>query len=194
MQPCCLVQYATDVYIKRSNYCPISGLIIAHLTYIYIALLKALDGLLADPGFRIPSPLTAAALKTASELKKWCELPEHQAKVEEFTSKLERDLVTCFKHSTNAAQRSRREKMWGSFHRLRTSKISKRTGKTSFKRQSVPPHALPSSSMLLPLFSWSWYAANFQSLRMTPQTKKYERYRMKSGMHYDMPLAMYQDI
>ena len=27
----------------------------------------------------------------------------------------------CFQHSANAAQRRRREKMWGSFHRLRTS-------------------------------------------------------------------------
>ena len=64
-----------------------------------------IDELVAHPGFKIPSPLlSSAAIKTAIDLKQWCEVPEHQAKAREFTSWLKGELAVCFRHSANAAQ------------------------------------------------------------------------------------------
>ncbi len=74
--------------------------------------------MLTDKGFQIPSPSAKEAHLAASQMLEW--LASHPALVESAVEPLTSALVACF-HGGNLGNRSRREKMWGRYHEVRTS-------------------------------------------------------------------------
>jgi len=103
--------------------------------------MKAVDAVLSDDGFEVESPYTAAALKVASDIKKWHEHPENHTTLELFSHVLVLRLKACFtsKHKT---MQLKRESMWGAYHRLRASDTFRRDWKT-FLHESFQVEAFP---------------------------------------------------
>ena len=80
----------------------------------------AIDSIFDDDSFKLPSPHARAALETASQLVTWLEDDEHQQEFIKFSQELTSSLQTCF-DSQASSMKTRREKMWGTYHYLRTS-------------------------------------------------------------------------
>ena len=82
--------------------------------------LKAVEKILEDDGFRIPSPLAAAARETAASLLTWCQNPANQQALSTFSALLVAKLEPAFAQSGRKLQ-VQREKMWGTYHAIRSS-------------------------------------------------------------------------
>ena len=82
------------------------------LIYTENILLKALQQILTDPDFDIPSQPAIAARKSASLILSWCST--HHDETAAFLTKLQRHLLTCFT-STAKKMSTRKEWMWGLF-------------------------------------------------------------------------------
>ncbi len=80
-------------------------------------LFQAIEEILSDKGFQLPSPLAADALHAASVLLTWCQDPNNQ---HDFTNSLHSKLHKAFDGSARKFQR-RREKMWESYHAIQCS-------------------------------------------------------------------------
>ena len=76
--------------------------------------------MLVDDSFKIPSPLAVSSRKAAVDLLSWMERPENKDKVEVFANNVVKELTGAFS-SKARSQKSRREKMWGLYHSIRTS-------------------------------------------------------------------------
>ena len=83
-------------------------------------LTAAIQSVLKDESFKLPSPHAKAALETADQLFTWLKEDKHQQMYIQFSQELTSSLQTCFV-SRAAAMKTRREKMWGAYHCLRTS-------------------------------------------------------------------------
>ena len=81
--------------------------------------LRAVRAVLEDEGFRLPSPQAADALTAAESLIQWSAIPDNRAVCSSFSSSLLQQLQQCLPQASSQAGR---EKMWCSFHQLRTSK------------------------------------------------------------------------
>ena len=82
-------------------------------------LTAAIQSVLKDESFKLPSPHAKAALETANQLLMWLREDKHQQMYIQFSQELTSSLQTCFV-SRAAAIKTRREKMWGAYHCLRT--------------------------------------------------------------------------
>ena len=83
--------------------------------------LIAVEAVAVDEMFEVQSEYTTAALKTALVLQTWSKhSPRHYVKLSSFAHILIVRLNACFpcKHST---LQLKKERMWGAYHRLRTS-------------------------------------------------------------------------
>lgn len=78
----------------------------------------SIEMLLADDGFKVPSPRAVEAVKCGSALMAWCNDDVNKKSFDTFSKWLIDDLKTCFKPCRSL--RLRREKMWGEYHKLRT--------------------------------------------------------------------------
>ncbi len=99
----------------------------------------ALQAVITDRGFQIPSPSAKEAHLAASQMLEW--LSSHPAVVESLVNPLTSALVGCLQGGS-LADKSRREKMWGQFHEVRTSPaFSSRW--TQLMQQSLGKQASP---------------------------------------------------
>ena len=80
----------------------------------------AIQSILLDPGFKVPSPLAAAAHETAATLTTYCGDPLCAPDLfRSFGTKLTAALSSCFIVKQTIKQQ--REAMWGQYHSLRSS-------------------------------------------------------------------------
>ena len=79
----------------------------------------AVESILEDDSFKLPSPRAKAALETANQLVTWLKDDEHQQELIKFSQELTSSLQTCFE-SLAASMKTHRE-MWGTYHCLRMS-------------------------------------------------------------------------
>lgn len=82
-------------------------------------LLKAVEEVIADKGFQVSSPLAAAALQAATALHTWMEDPANVGNATQFAGVLYSKLHKALEVSAKKFHK-RREKMWGSYHTIRT--------------------------------------------------------------------------
>ena len=80
----------------------------------------AIQAVLDDPGFNIPSPLAVNAVQTAKQLLEWSQSLENRASFDEFALQLVSELEALF--SLSGGHKRQREKMWGQYHLTRSSK------------------------------------------------------------------------
>ena len=81
-------------------------------------LLKGVRALLEDKSFSLKTDPAMLAHNTAEQLLVW--IPGHEEEVAKFEKKLVTSLCTCMQTRAKS-QKVRREKMWTSYHTLRTS-------------------------------------------------------------------------
>lgn len=81
-------------------------------------LLKGVQALLEDKSFSLKTDPAMLAHNTAQQLLDW--IPGHEQEVAKFEKKLVTSLCTCMQVRAKS-QKVRREKMWTSYHALRTS-------------------------------------------------------------------------
>ncbi len=81
---------------------------------------QAVEEVLRDDGFDIPSPLAVAARRTATSVVNWCRDPVSQQSLSTFAAKLVSQLEPALTQSGANCQ-ARREKMWGTYHAIRSS-------------------------------------------------------------------------
>ena len=80
----------------------------------------AVEEVLGDDGFEIPSPLAAAARDTATSLLTWCCSPANQQSLSTFSAQLFAKLEPAFAQPTRKIH-SQRGMMWGTYHTIRSS-------------------------------------------------------------------------
>ena len=95
----------------------------------------------ADESFSVPSPANVKAVETALALTVWFDSPGCQAALHMFSLVLCTRLGACF-CSKHTSQHLKKEKMWRSFHRLRTATTFRRDWR-KFIESSVGLHAHP---------------------------------------------------
>ena len=83
-------------------------------------LLQAVQEVMSDEGFQLPSPLAAAALQTSKCVLSWSRDPNNHHIFKAFANSLHAKLHKAFEVSARKFQR-RREKIWGSYHSIRCS-------------------------------------------------------------------------
>lgn len=96
---------------------------------------KTVETLLSDDGFQIPSEEAASALATAVKLSHWLKESGSTKLLNEFSASITSQVNSCFGSST-LSLRTRKGRMWGAFHQLRTSKEFTAQWKT-FLQESV---------------------------------------------------------
>ena len=79
---------------------------------------KAVESVLADESFKLPSPIAADALSTAQKLA--ASFGTNQQLISKFAEKLVRTLMPTFESKASSCK-VRREKMWRKYHSIRTS-------------------------------------------------------------------------
>jgi hypothetical protein len=84
-------------------------------------LLKALQMVLNDEGFSVPSSEAARAFKAASELISWYQEEANKISFHKFSQWLHTNLEICFRPYQSLSKRV--ERMWEEYHKLRTNKI-----------------------------------------------------------------------
>ncbi len=82
-------------------------------------MVKSLQKLLADDGFKVKSARATIALETASNLLAWCKADQNKRELNVFSEWLVSSLRRCFS-SNRKSFVLRAEKMWEMFHALRT--------------------------------------------------------------------------
>ena len=110
-------------------------------TLVFIFFMKALDTILTDSGFQVPSTDAAEALKTATAVSQWCKKHENFAVLRNFCKYITLQFKDCLGKDSQTL-RSRKDKMWGKFHLLRTSDVFILQWK-DFLRKSVGLEAAP---------------------------------------------------
>ena len=81
---------------------------------------SAVQLVLKDEGFKIPSASAKAAVKTAEKLLEWCSQEENSQEFEHFATDLIQELDSCFKSCCRCLKRSR-ELMWKHLFQARSS-------------------------------------------------------------------------
>lgn len=83
-------------------------------------LVNAVEAVLTDSGFKVDSPDAAAALNTAGALLDWCKKEENSLVLKSFSKYLTSNLKPCL-GKEKLSLRTRKSRMWGHYHQLRTS-------------------------------------------------------------------------
>lgn len=98
--------------------------------------------MLKDEGFSLPTPSAASARKCAASLLAW--IGDHTQLATTFAFNLVRHLNHCFEHSSAIVKiRTKREKMWGSYHAFTCSDDFKREWKDFLVKQVDLEEASP---------------------------------------------------
>ena len=95
------------------------------ITYIPDLMVNAINSALKDERFKLASPKAVEALKMASALILWTGDPSNKRELDTFSINLTSKLRACLVE--NRTKQLKQAKMWGLFHKLRTS--------TSFKKE-----------------------------------------------------------
>lgn len=106
-----------------------------------ILLTKAIDTVLEDDGFKIPSAEASSALCMAEDLSQWVKQPQNNVIFTTFSKYLVKKLQSCLGSST-LTQRTRTARMWGLFQEFRTSEQFMKEWK-SFLKLSIKSTAIP---------------------------------------------------
>lgn len=106
-----------------------------------VKFITAVEALLAEEMFEVESDYTSAALKTAVAVREWARQAANRDQLCSFAHVLIVRLNACFpcKHSTIQL---RKERMWGAYHRFRTSNTFVRDWQ-AFLSTSVQLKAFP---------------------------------------------------
>ena len=80
----------------------------------------ALQALLKDSGFQIPSPVAKEAHLAASGMLEWLATPDNAAVAAPLIVKVTSAISKCIPQGSTSS-RAKRERMWGKFHHTRTS-------------------------------------------------------------------------
>ena len=89
--------------------------------------LQVLQGALSDEGFKIDTPVATQALHSATLLFKWCSRPENTEIVSTFATSLINDLSSALEQDNCKNMTTKRERVWGRYHDIRTSEHFKST-------------------------------------------------------------------
>ena len=81
--------------------------------------LAAVEAVIKDEGFTVPSPLAVNAVKCATELLKWSHKEDNRGSLDNLASKLATTLESAIFSSIHL--KVQREKMWGQYHAVRSS-------------------------------------------------------------------------
>ena len=81
----------------------------------------ALQALLKDNGFLIPSPSAKEAHLAASDMLEWLAVVDNAILAAPLSREVTVSLSKCLPQSSTSLSRAKREKMWGKFHHTRTS-------------------------------------------------------------------------
>ena len=100
-----------------------------------------MSAIISDDGFSLQQPHVSSAPKIAKELLEWLSHHDHNAAGTQFTQNLTTCLEVCFV-SKGQSMKIKREKMWGLYHKLRTS-VDFAASWTSFLQQSINTEACP---------------------------------------------------
>ena len=103
--------------------------------------LRALQSILSSDDFKVPSPANEDAVKTATSLLRWYEEHKGCDILESFVRGLYIQLNSCFTKEFSSLK-LRREKMWESYHKLRTSQVF-RSDWIQFVAQAIQQSAQP---------------------------------------------------
>ncbi len=82
--------------------------------------MKAVETVLTDSAFQVPSPDASTALRTARAISDWSKRSENAAALHKFVKYLISQLMPCL-GTDKQSLRTRQTKMWGGYHQLRTS-------------------------------------------------------------------------
>ena len=82
-------------------------------------LLAAVDSILKDKSFLLPSDYAKATVSTAKTISTWA--TKHQREAEKFEESLVSSLNSCLQHAKVKSEKINRERMWCAYHALRTS-------------------------------------------------------------------------
>ena len=91
---------------------------------------NAIQAVMQDEGFKVPSDEAAHALETARNLTKWTSDPTNIIPCLKFCDELCHNLQQCL---PSFSLQANREKMWGKYHQLRSSEEFHKSWKTFFK-------------------------------------------------------------
>ena len=84
-------------------------------------LISAINAVLEDDGFELPSAEATQARIAATSLLAWCQCSENEASFTHFSTFLIKQLQRCIPQT--AASQIHREKMWINFHEVRSSSV-----------------------------------------------------------------------
>ena len=103
-----------------------------------LVLVDALRALTDDEGFHLPTPEASRALKIASSLLAWLEVPSNRVLGEEFGHELKKSLNECLSLAT-CGEKLNRQCLWMNYHRVVCSSDMKRLW-SEFLRDSIHEH------------------------------------------------------
>ena len=96
-------------------------ILISHLPTEHVRLFSgAVQSVRDDESFSVPSPANVKAVETSFALTTWFDSPVRQAELNRFSLVLCTRLRACFA-SKHTSHQLKKEKLWRSFHRLRTA-------------------------------------------------------------------------
>ena len=98
--------------------------------------------LLAESGFQVDTPDATAALKTATALLEWCKKAENTIILKEFSKSLISNLKQCLGNDKQLL-RTRKSRMWGHYHQLRTSENFVQEWKNFLSKSVLSEQASP---------------------------------------------------
>ena len=117
--------------------CSCSAIIIPHPDI----LVKSVEAVLTDTGFKVGTTDSTGALATATMLLSWAKRKENGPALQHFSKYVTSSLKLCLGRDTLSV-RTRKGRMWGQFHQLRTSDSFIREWK-DFLSKSVGSEAFP---------------------------------------------------
>ena len=82
-------------------------------------LVAAVDRVLKDATFQLPSPCATATISAARAVSSW--IKENSSAVNKFEKDLVLSLTACLEQPKVKSANINREKMWRAYHQLRTS-------------------------------------------------------------------------
>ena len=103
---------------------------------------SAVQKVLTDDGFTIPSPPARKAIETAEQLLEWLLNKENDSLFSLFAVDLVEGLEGCFKYGKTRSLKKRREKMWESLFKLRSTQ-NFRSKWSDFLQSSISVPASP---------------------------------------------------
>ena len=118
---------------------------------------------LNDDGFKIGSTSASDTLKMVERLSLWLEQPQNQQVASDLAQKLITSLSECLIAEGSQSEKLRRERMWGHYHKCRTSDTFKQNWETFLETATSRPSCPIMYQYLTDVqFNWSMVAADWE--------------------------------